>query len=231
MGKVCVWYLYRKGLEEELYNISASIMRKYSWVGNIVSVDTTNDYGVGWDKSPANGGFNEIRARNDAMRLAYETGCEWLLQCDADEVYLDSFGEEIIKAENNNANIIGTQCYDFYHECKYYERRIKNYFRRCIHRELYEDGLRWRTCGNPNPKNNTMHCELGRSKEKSPFICKAAFYSAHGMHLLHVHDMFNKKIPGRNRNKKIIFDREKPLKTSPLPKEYIVFWKEYNGIK
>jgi len=106
---------------EELNVLRASIatMHDYNWVSNILVFYSNIDvplyfgnltkefnkvheeisllnYGQGYHVSIEEGGWNEVAVRNQAIELASQFNTEYLLQCDADEFFLENFGEELV---------------------------------------------------------------------------------------------------------------------------------------
>jgi hypothetical protein len=99
-------------------------MSRYDWVDHIVvlhtekqdpklSVDSDKvieywgDFGWDFDHPPQIGGFNEIAARNCCIHLAEQYHPEWLLQCDADELYSEDT-QELLKCHDD---LVWLACY------------------------------------------------------------------------------------------------------------------------
>lgn len=98
----------------------------YAWVSSIVALDTSADFhfyregkvlhggidcGFGFHRQPEAGGFDEIRARETAMRIARGEAGYWKLICDADELYHPDLVQVLDKAEQSAMPMLGVECW------------------------------------------------------------------------------------------------------------------------
>ena len=107
-----IWYVVAQD-EYELAECSVLTHLEHDWVGHIVLLYTGSrkpprfgalsrvsskvreiwrDFGSGLDVPLDRGGFDQIAARNHAVAIAEACDDTWLIQCDADEVYLEGLG-------------------------------------------------------------------------------------------------------------------------------------------
>lgn len=106
-------------------------MSSMDWVSKIVVLQTdggcdylpqlshpkvrhiSEDFGKGLDKQPEDGGFNEVAARNRLTQAAKESGCRWLLTCDADEFFMPGTEVALGEAEASDKLAVWFSCYHF----------------------------------------------------------------------------------------------------------------------
>ena len=102
------------------------VHEQYPWVASILALDTSQklpferrgktlfgglDYGYGFDRQPEQGGYDEIAARESALKIARgETG-QWSLIADADELYHPQFDLVLAAAERQAAAAIRVECW------------------------------------------------------------------------------------------------------------------------
>ncbi|MBK0099636.1 hypothetical protein IBT49_26955 [Erwinia sp. S63] len=68
------------------------------------------NYGYGYETSIQDGGYDQISARNDALRIIYSKKVDWIMQHDADDIYDLDFYEKVCLACSKQQAIM-TECY------------------------------------------------------------------------------------------------------------------------
>lgn len=68
------------------------------------------NYGYGYETSIEEGGYDQISARNDALRLIYSKKVDWVMQHDADDIYDLSFYKKIC-LDCSKQQAVMTECY------------------------------------------------------------------------------------------------------------------------
>ena len=102
------------------------IHEPYPWVSSIVAFDTSQalpftrrgkvlhcgrDFGYGFDKQPEQGGYDEINARQTALKIARGENHFWSLIVDADEIYHPGFDRVLDVAEGQGSNAVCVECW------------------------------------------------------------------------------------------------------------------------
>src|SRR6185369_6457293 len=203
--KVCVWYITAG--EEEYLNPSVEFMQAHDWVGNIVILHTNptlakgqiynlvkqfpkvkeymgRNYGTGWEKSVNFGGFDEIEARNDAIRIAEQTDCQWLLQCDSDEIFTYETIESIEKAAAKDCKSVIYSCFHFKTPTGYVTNNTDRHIKQDKqvfdpHCRAWKKYIKARYSENPNSgflaqyPNKSVHCV--HSGERSPYVAEEMY--------------------------------------------------------
>ena len=218
-------------------------MLNYDWVTESVSVKTDappsgvlsktidgkrrtslhDNYGVGFDKQPSAGGFHELRARNDLLRLAEKTGCDWILLADPDELFRDETFHEIQLANRVRKDVVWFECYHYCAPNQYLWwpdtlRQIHGSRRKLhdAHPRAIRASAKLRYVQNNNNafrkrlRNHTMHCHL------QPHSSNAA-HIAYGIHHIHTRHMFDPKRPDPERLTKF----DKKISPYTLPELYV----------
>src|SRR4029079_792814 len=209
---VCLCYI--EANEPDALERSISTMTKYPWVTKVVVLHTDCDrlprqlgkvehvyqnYGSGFDRQPENGGFDEIDARNHALRLGRETGCDWLLVVDADEFFLPCTIDPIAHAHRSNKAAVCFECWHFITPTQYlfFENTMRPASKHtpAMHdphiRAIRGSASIWFE-QNPNRTfrdelaNDTMHCTPTRMPTQ------AVLY-APGMFHIHTHHAYGEK--------------------------------------
>ncbi len=157
---------------------SVEYMASLDWVEKIIVLSTVGgpllpegisdkvihrwaNFGTSRAKSVAEGGFDQVTARNVAVTLAEAMGTEWLLQCDSDEIYLDHT-KELLKVK---ADYVWLACYSFVNPTTYINAPIHPRLKLVDpHPRLFKPGMRFvantdRQFMKTSP-NHTNHCVL-----------------------------------------------------------------------
>jgi uncharacterized protein len=123
-----VWYIVAA---DEIHYAKCSIHAhlRYDWVGHVLVLHTGlmrppefgdleridkrvrelwHPFGVGFEAAIEAGGFDQVSARNRAAEQAEQMGDEWVVQCDADEVFTDAFGDVL---RSTDADVLATSVY------------------------------------------------------------------------------------------------------------------------
>jgi len=219
-------------------------MAEYDWINAVVTMrtdcssttgttgcgpnDTTTHFtqrhfGRGFDKQPADGGFHELKARNELLRFAEGVGCDWTLLADPDELFRDETFAEIQVAHRTRKDVIWFECYHFCSPTQYlwWESQLHPVHdaRRKLHdphARAVRASARKRYVPNINNKfrdglrNHTMHCHI------QPQVAREV-HIAYGIYHVHTRHMYDPKRPAPERLAKM------PKKVSPftLPQRYV----------
>jgi hypothetical protein len=220
MADVCVWYIVNN--ESSYLKLSIEQMSSYHWVKSIIVLNT-KDYGYGFDKAIAGGGFDEISARNKALSIAEATGYDWLLQCDADEFYTENTGEIIDRAALAGYESVAFEFNHFITPTQYIinkraYKHILNTKYHDLHVRAWKSSLKARYFQDPNEAdkiNPTINCIHNAGKNQNCFNV-AGFYH------IHVHHMIGPK-------KQPLSNFACVLETTNImPEPYIKAWKDEN---
>ena len=235
MISACLGYMV--AYEEPLLNLSLQTMLQYPWVRWIVVLDTTTDrpaemypnnrvlrygrdYGHGFDRPVERGGFDEVSARNDLLQRmqdqALAFGCNWLVQCDADEFYTNGLAKQLLRASAAGREAALIECW---HACDllnhvYYEKLHHSHYGLLMndpHPRAMTVGCMRRFEPNPwlpdNVPNKTLHCLLRFPNDK--------MYQENSRVHIHVKNMF-KDVP----------DERQEIRPLPLPIEWPEVYKQ-----
>ena len=233
-----VWYVVHSS-DYFCLDLSVKTMSAYDWVTDIFIVYTDDEqpaefgklkekyfpkvtekwqsYGHGFDKSVADGGFDEVRCRNEVIAWAREFDNEFLIQCDADEFYTPLLGEILdYMIRDNIEKVVSFSHYPFISPCIYV------WDTSCIRGIMHDPHIRvWRKTDevwyhghNRGRKNHTQDCSINHDKDEM------IFYEPQPCHM-HLHDMIGPKVnPSRNNLDKFGVDY-KIIDPSIMPQHYI----------
>ena len=218
-------------------------MIKYDWITTGVAIKTDScltktcpttfdgklqtsihgDYGSGFDKRPKDGGFHALRARNDLMRAAEDTGCDWILLADPDELFRDETYVEIQTAHKARKTTIWFECYHFCTPDQYvwWQSTTKQIHgsRRMLHdphARAVRSSSRSRYVSNVSNqyrkrlRNYTVHCHLGPQNPRDVHI-------AYGIYHIHTRHMFDPKRPSQTQ----LAEMDKKTAPMTLPQSYV----------
>jgi glycosyltransferase involved in cell wall biosynthesis len=194
-----------------------------------ISLALQPHFGTGFEKSIEEGGFDEVAGRNWAINYAEQQGCEWLLQCDADEFYNEeNLYASLVAAEAKKANAIRYSCYSIFNS----ETAINDpaCYQFCGNDIMHDPHVRaWKTNAqvrfvrNPNPlllagqKNKSLHCV--------PAIAENIYNETNIVHI-HAHDIF----PYKRREWAIPTDQSKMFKIPGIvPKNYKWYYAQHSS--
>jgi len=214
-------------------------MSAYDWVTDILIVYTDDEkpsqmgdltekyfpkvterwqsYGHGFDRSVEDGGFDEVKCRNECIAWAREFGNEFLIQCDSDEFYTPLLGEILDHMIRENIEkVVSLSCYHFISPSIH---MIDVSSMRGI---MHDPHIRvWRTTDEAwyhslhhHKVNHTIDCSVNHDKGEE------VFYEPKLCHV-HVHDMIGHKAsPDRHRLERFGEDY-KVVDPSFMPQHYI----------
>ena len=193
-------------------------MSAYDWVTDILIVYTDDEkptqmgdltekyfpkvterwrsYGYGFDRSVEDGGFDEVKCRNEVITWAREFGNEFLIQCDADEFFTPKLGEILdYMIIDNIQKVVSFTHYPFISPCIYVwdTSAVRGIMHDPHIRVWRKTDEVWYHATHKNKKNITQDCSVSHDKGES------VFYEPKICHV-HLHDMIGSKVnPSRNK--------------------------------
>jgi hypothetical protein len=174
-------------------------------------------YGYGFDKSIKDGGFDEVKCRNDCIAWAREFGNEFLIQCDSDEFYTPLLGEILdYMIRDNIEKVVSLSCYHFISPSTHMidQSSIKGIMHDPHVRVWRKTDEAWYHGTHRHRANHTQDCSINHDKGD------AVFYEPNLCHI-HVHDMIGYKAnPTRHRLERFGQDY-KVIDPSFMPEHYI----------